>query len=172
MKKFASFILAFIFVILNAQVPRFKKYPIVDTGAQFYFPEEPRFTKALSNDKNEIYAASTIFANVEYGIVIIKLNKTAIENNDLPEEKMISYVDFVNEYFLKITKKTEYGRGHTLENQPNVIGILEYGETENGTGYTIKAWTNKSQIAVMYIGSKKDVNINFQEIYFKGIRFN
>ena len=84
---------------------------------------------------------------------------------------MISYVDFLNEHFLKFIKKTDYGKGHTLENQPDVIGILEYGETEDGTTYTVKAWTNKSMIVVMYVGSKKEVNVNFQEIYFKGIRF-
>ena len=171
MKKLSIFIVLLIGVIISAQVPRFAKYNIADTGAQFYFPTEPKFTKALSNDKNEVYTASTIFANVDYGIIAVKLNEDAIKNNDLPEEKMISYVDFLNEHFLKFTKKTDYGKGHTLENQPDVIGILEYGETEDGTTYAVKAWTNKSMIVVMYIGSKKEVNVNFQEIYFKGIRF-
>jgi basic membrane lipoprotein Med (substrate-binding protein (PBP1-ABC) superfamily) len=59
----------------------------------------------------------------------------------------------------------------SLQNQPDVKGILEYAETEDGTKYTVKSWTNPSMIAVMYVASKKEVNINFQEIYFNGFRF-
>ena len=54
MKKLSIFIVLLIGVIISAQVPRFAKYKIADTGAQFYFPTEPKFTKALSNDKNEV----------------------------------------------------------------------------------------------------------------------
>ena len=57
------------------------------------------------------------------------------------------------------------------EARTDVKGILEYAETEDGTKYTIKSWTNSSMIAVMYVASKKEVNINFQEIYFNGFRF-
>jgi hypothetical protein len=37
MKKLSIFIVLLIGVIISAQVPRFAKYNIADTGAQFYF---------------------------------------------------------------------------------------------------------------------------------------
>jgi hypothetical protein len=84
---------------------------------------------------------------------------------------MESYVNYLNESVFKFSKKTDFGKGHTLENQPDVKGILEYAETEDGTKYTVKSWANQSMIAVMYVASKNEVNYNFQEIYFNGFRF-
>lgn len=172
MKKFSTFIILLIGIIISAQVPKFVKYPIADTGAQFYFPAEPKWQKSISEDKSEIYITTSVIGDVEYGIIVVKLAEEAVKGNENPEALMVNYVNYLNENVFKFTKKTDFGKGHTLENQPNVKGILEYAETEDSTKYTVKSWTNKSMIAVMYMGSKKEVNNNFQEIYFKGIRFN
>lgn len=172
MKKLSPFILLLIGIIISAQVPKFAKYNIADTGAQFYFPAEPKWQKSISEDKSEIYLTTSVIGDVEYGLITVKLAEEAVKSNENPEALMENYVNYLNDNVFKFTKKTNYGKGHTLENQPNVKGIIEYAETEDGTKYTVKSWTNKSMIAVMYVGSKKEVNINFQEIYFKGIRFN
>ena len=171
MKKLTFLIILFIGIIISAQVPRFAKYPIAETGTQFYFPEEPKWQKSISEDKSEIYITTSVIGDVEYGLIAVKLAEEAVKSNENPEALMENYVNYLNDNVFKFTKKTDFGKGHTLENQPDVKGIIEYAETEDGTKYTVKSWTNKSMIAVMYVGSKKEVNINFQEIYFKGIRF-
>ena len=154
MKKLLIFIVLLIGVIISAQVPRFAKYNIADTEAQYYFPTEPKFTKALSNDKNEVYTASTIFANVDYGIIAVKLNEDAIKNNDLPEEKMISYVDFLNEHFLKFTKKTDYGKGHGCAAELE----KEYADRYYGTAKKCGAQTEEANVNAGVAAVRQIVN--------------
>lgn len=171
MKKIIVALYLFLGVAVFSQVPRFAKYPVAETGAQIYLPAQPTWEKSLSEDKSEIYLTSVVSGDAEYGAIVIKLNDEAAKNNENPEALMETYVKYLNDAVFKFSKKTDFGKGHTLENQPDVKGILEYAETEDGTKYTLKSWTNKSMIAVMYVASKKEVNYNFQEIYFKGFRF-
>lgn len=171
MKKLITVIILFFGMTIFAQVPRFAKYDVAETGAQIYLPAQPNWEKSLSEDKSEVYTNSTVFADVEYGVIVVKLGDEVAKGNENSEALMESYVNYLNESAFKFTKKTDYGRGHTLENQPDVKGILEYAETEDGTQYVVKSWTNQSMIAVMYVASKKEVNLNFQELYFNGFRF-
>lgn len=171
MKKHISFLVLFLGIFAFAQVPRFAKYDVAETGAQIYLPAQPSWEKSISEDKSEVYVTSVISGDVEYGVIVVKLGDEVAKGNENSEALMESYVNYLNESAFKFTKKTDYGRGHTLENQPEAKGILEYAETEDGTQYVVKSWTNKSMIAVMYVASKKEVNVNFQEIYFKGFRF-
>lgn len=171
MKKYISVLVLFLGIFAFGQVPRFAKYDVAETGAQLYLPLVPTWEKSLSEDRSEIYLTSVIFGEVEYGAIIIRLAEETAKTNQNPESLMESYVHFLNDNVFKFTKKTDFGKGHTLQNQPDVKGILEYAETEDGTKYTVKSWTNPSMIAVMYVASKKEVNINFQEIYFNGFRF-
>ena len=161
----------FLGIFAFTQVPRFAKYDVAETGAQLYLPAAPIWEKSVSEDKSEVYLTSVIFGDVEYGVIVVKLAEEAIKGNANPEALMESYVNYLNDAVFQFSKKTDFGKGHTLENQPDVKGILEYGEIEDGTKYTVKSWANQSMIAVMYIASKNDVNVNFQEIYFKGFRF-
>lgn len=171
MKKHILFFVLFLGIFAFAQVPRFAKYDVAETGAQIYLPAPPSWEKSVSEDKSEIYLTSTVSGDTEYGVIVVKLTDEAAKGNQNPEALMESYVYYLNENVFKFTGKTDFGKGHTLDNQPNVKGILQYAETEDKTQYVVKSWTNTSMIAVMYIASKKEININFQEIYFKGFRF-
>lgn len=171
MRKYITILILFLGVFAFAQVPRFAKYNVAETGAQMYLPASPTWEKSISEDKSEVYLTSVIFGDVEYGVIAVKLTEEAAKGNGNPEALMESYVNYLNDAVFKFSKKTDFGKGHTLENQPDVKGILEYAETEDGTKYTVKSWANQSMIAVMYIASKNEVNVNFQEIYFKGFRF-
>lgn len=171
MKKYISFLVLFLGIVAFAQVPRFAKYDVAETGAQLYLPAAPIWEKSVSEDKSEVYLTSVIFGDVEYGLIAVKLAEEIVKGNANPEALMESYVNYLNDAVFQFSKKTDFGKGHTLENQPDVKGILEYGEIEDGTKYTVKSWANQSMIAVMYVASKNEVNVNFQEIYFKGFRF-
>ena len=171
MRKYISVLVLFLGIFAFGQVPRFAKYDVAETGAQIYLPAQPTWEKSVSEDKSEIYLTSVVFGDVEYGVIVVKLAEEAVKGNGNPEALMESYVNYLNESVFKFSKKTDFGKGHTLENQPDVKGILEYAETEDGTKYTVKSWANPSMIAVMYIASKNEVNYNFQEIYFNGFRF-
>lgn len=171
MKKYISVLVLFLGIFAFGQVPRFAKYEVAETGAQLYLPMQPTWEKSVAEDKSEIYLTSVTFADVDYGAIVVKLTEEAVKGNENPEALMESYVNYLNEAVFKFSKKTDFGKGHTLENQPDVKGILEYAETDDGTQYVVKSWTNKSMIAVMYVASKKEVNVNFQQLYFNGFRF-
>lgn len=161
----------FLGIFTFSQVPRFTKYNVAETGAQIYLPAQPTWEKSVSDDKSEVYLTSVVSGDAEYGAIVVKLAEETVKGNKNPETLMESYVNYLNDAVFKFSKKTDFGKGHTLENQLDVKGILEYAETENGTKYVVKSWTNQSMISVMYIASKNEVNYNYQEIYFNGFRF-
>ena len=54
MKKYISVLVLFLGIFAMAQVPRFAKYDVAETGAQLYLPAVPTWEKSLSEDKNEV----------------------------------------------------------------------------------------------------------------------
>ena len=122
-------------------------------------------TSTIFESRTDTYLRTTIVKAKAYYKHREKNNKNYYYFKISDEDYKKYYIDG------KFTKKTDFGKGHILQNQADVKGILEYAETEDGTKYTVKSWTNPSMITVMYVSSKKEVNINFQEIYFNGFRF-
>jgi hypothetical protein len=171
MKKLFIITLLLAMVLGFSQVPRFQKFSIADTTSALYMPSEPKWEKLESEDKSIIYSSSVISGEAEYGIFAVKLGEDAVNTKNDPVKIMKSYLNYLNENVFKVTKKTDIGEGHTLKDQPAVKGILEYAETKDGLKYVVKSWTDGSMIALMYVSSLKDVNPNFLEIYFNGMRF-
>ncbi|MBB4806223.1 hypothetical protein HNP38_001495 [Chryseobacterium defluvii] len=160
-------LLLFSFTFYHAQVPRFVKYNVADSGTSLYLPGEPKWETSVSEDKSTIYTTEVNFNNVTYGALVVKLFNPA----DNIEPVLENYLQYLNMNFFQLTKTTDIGKGHTMEKYPDVKGILEYGENAEGESYTIKCWGNKSYLSVLYIRSKEEVNYNFQEMYFNGFRF-
>ena len=83
---------------------------------------------------------------------------------------MESYLEYLKGNF-DITSAAGYGRGHTLNNDPNTRGILDYWKDREKAEWKVKAWTNGSYIGVLYAKSKKELPVNKVDIYLNGFRF-
>lgn len=158
--------------VLHAQVPRFVKYDIMDTGAKAYFPSDPGFELSYSEDNSKVFSSSVEFGGANYGIIMVELAEPLGENEEeVWQELLLSYLDYLSSEVFQLSEVVPPGLGHKLESHPEAIGVLLYGETEEKLQYVIKGWTDRNIIAVMYISSENEIIYNVQEMYLNGFRF-
>lgn len=157
--------------ITFSQVPHFEKYAITQTGAFIYMPEEPVFDLTYSEDSSAVYTSETTFDSIRYGIIYVAL-KTDLGDVTADWENMLwSYMQYLNGAAFDLSSATDPGYGHTLPSDSTAHGILEYGVDNSGNQMSVKGWVNKNALAILYMYSKNEMNINFQSIYLNGIRF-
>jgi hypothetical protein len=175
MYKFSFFILLLsaAFSSAKAQVPRFTKYPINQTGHFAYFPADPgTFAASKSDDGADVYTAEVELDSSFYGMIVVDFVPGSMDGNTKEdmEELLIGYLDYLQTQFM-ITSAAGYGRGHALESNPNAAGVIDYWKDETGFEYKVKGWADTKTLAVLYIGGKEPI-INVQEMYLNGFRFN
>lgn len=173
MKKLQVFILlAFCFSIASvAQVPRFAKYPIMETGANIYIPAEPTWEKSGSEDGSDVYTTEVTFANVNYGAIVVKFAENIGTNKTDWDNLLTNYVEFLSKDVFGFTNSELPGRGHTLDSNPDAIGMITYGIDKNGVEFAVKAWIDSRMLAVLYVSSGSEVNYNVQQLFLNGFRF-
>lgn len=175
MNKISFFILllSVAFTSVKSQVPRFTKYPINQTGHFAYFPADPGvFTPSKSDDGADVYTAEVEVDSSFYGMIVVDFVPGSMgeSTKEDMEEMLIGYLDYLQTQFM-ITSAAGYGRGHTLESNPNAAGVIDYWEDETGFGYKVKGWADTKTLTVLYIGGKEPI-FNVQEMYLNGFRFN
>ena len=169
MKKYLMLLLLGFCVIGFAQTPRFAKYTVATTSMQIYLPTEPKWEKSNSADGSEIYIYDDVFGTINYNAIVVKLDPTLV--NDQPEILLEKYMVYLENSVFSLDQKAGFGKGHTLENQPKVKGILQMGKSKDGKEYKILGWTDGKYIAVLATSSLAEMNYNIQEMFLRGIRF-
>jgi hypothetical protein len=134
MKKFLVLLLVFFGVIVFAQTPMFTKYNVASTSVQIYLPTEPKWDQSTSEDGSEIFIYDGLFGNINYNAIIVKLNPTVV--NDKPENLLESYMIYLENSVFTLDQKAGFGKGHSLDNQPKVHGILQMGKSKNTNNKT------------------------------------
>jgi hypothetical protein len=175
MNKISFFILllSLAFTSAKAQVPRFSKYPINQTGHFAYFPADPgEFAVSKSDDGADVYTAEVELDSSFYGMIVVDFVPGTMDGSSKEnmEELLIGYLDYLQTQFM-IASAAGYGKGHTLESNLNAVGVIDYWEDETGFEYKVKAWADTKTLAVLYIGGKEPI-FNVQEMYLNGFRFN
>jgi hypothetical protein len=175
MYKFSFFILllSLAFTSAKAQVPRLTKYPINQTGHFAYFPADPGvFEVSTSDDGSDVYTAEVEVDSSFYGMIVVDFVPGSMGESTKKdmEELLVAYLDYLQGQFM-ITSTAGYGRGHSLESNPNAAGVIDYWEDETGFAYKVKGWADTKTLAVLYIGGKEPL-FNVQEMYLNGFRFN
>jgi hypothetical protein len=156
-----------------AQVPRFTKYPINQTGHFAYFPADPGvFDVSVSDDGSDVYTAEVEVDSSFYGLIVVDFVPGTMDGSTKEDMEglLTGYLDFLQTQFM-IFSAAGYGTGHTLESNPNAAGVIDYWEDETGFTYKVKGWVDTKTLAVLYIGGKEPV-FNVQEMYLNGFRFN
>lgn len=169
MKKLFTLVFVSCSLIIFAQAPRFKKYNVAETSMQIYLPTEPKWDKTNSEDGSEVFVYDDLFGKINYNAIVVKINPTLV--NDNPESLLENYMVFLENSVYLLDQKAGFGKGHTLENQPKVKGILQMGKSKDGKEYKILGWTDGKYLAVLSTSSLEEMNFNVQELFLRGIRF-
>lgn len=161
--------LSLLFAVAVTHAQTLKKYPISNSGCSLYTYCNPgKFDFDYSEDSSKVYTGECVNAEVTYGIICIKL-LNPIEKLDAAEEMMISYVDFLKADF-HVKKSTGYGKGHTLNNNENTRGLIDYWEDTENQKWKIKAWTDGKFIGVLYANTRKELNETKVNVFLDGFR--
>ena len=169
MKKILGFLLVLSSVMSFTQTPRFTKYSVANTSVQIYLPTEPKWHQTKSKDGTEIYIYDDHFGNMNYTAIVVKLSSTTTVDNS--ENLLEKYLNSSEDSLFLLAKKEGFRKGHTLENQPKVKGILQTGKSKVGKEYKIMGWTDGTYIAVLSTSSLTEMNYNIQEIFLRGVQF-
>ena len=172
-KLFFYFFLIFLFTnSFGQKVPRFSKIAISNSGCFAYFPGTPtNFNASFSEDSSIVYTGSFDFDGYTFGIVSVKFARKTGANNEELENLLIAYMDYLKTFF-DISSTAGYGKGHTLESNPDAIGILDYWEDKSGNQLNVKAWVDHYYLGFMYLLGKTEYpNINIVQLFQNGFRF-
>lgn len=154
-------------------IPRLRRTNLGESGISAYLPSDfPLFTVTPSEDGSEVYTAEFAQGGFIYGCIAVRF---AAPNEGTPDDYeglLIAYLDFLQSQ-IGITGAAGYGRGHTLEGEANVRGVIDYWEDAQGTKYAVKGWVNGTHLAVLYIAGPSEYPVfNAQQMYLDGIRFS
>jgi hypothetical protein len=154
-----------------AQVPKFSKYSIRETGAGLYMPAEPIWEISYSDDSSKLYTAEVEFGGVNYGAIIVKFAESLGDNSKDWQNMIVSYLEYLNKSVFEFESVVDPGFGHKLESHPEAVGVLQYAEDQEGYDYVIKAWADSKYMAVLFVSYRDEMNFNYREIYLNGFRF-
>lgn len=145
-----------------------KKYPLAESGCQYYGYCEIKFEYSKSVDSSAIWSGECIKDSVGYGVICVRL-LSPIKEMNLAEDMMIAYADYLKSSF-EIKKSAGYGKGHRLQQRENTRGIVDYWEDGEKNNWKIKAWTDGKCIGFLYVYSKKALQEPRVNLFLDGLR--
>lgn len=140
-----------------------------ESGCSVYSYCNFTFQTSYSEDSSLLYTGECSPDSVSYGLICIKLREP-LPDLDASEEIVIKYLDFLKTNF-SITKAAGYGKGHTLRNNENTRGVIDYWEDDKQNNWKVKAWTNNKYIVVLYAYSAKTLPDTKIDVYLNGLVF-
>jgi hypothetical protein len=154
----------------NGHAQSLKKYSINETGCSLYLYCDPgKFDSDYSEDSSRVYTAECIKEEITYGIICIKLLVPITDLNSA-EDVMISYLEYLKASS-NIVSAAGYGKGHTLNDNENTRGVIDYWKDKDKNNWKIKAWTNGDFIAVLYASGKKELPETKVDVFLNSFRF-
>jgi hypothetical protein len=178
-KKIITLLTLLVTISLTTVAQNFQKYQINNSGRYAYFPEDPGvFEVEPSEDGSDVYTADILFVDKHfrtshYGTIMVDFPDNVFNESSKEqlEGLLIGYLDYLKQSF-SITESTGYGKGHTLESNPDAIGVIDYWVDVDKTPWKIKGWVDKNTLAVMFIYGESLPEEGYQEMFLNGFRFN
>jgi hypothetical protein len=160
-------------LLINAQSsPVFTRYKISETGCSAYFPSDPgQITVEQSPDSLSVYTGEATWGSANYALILVDLEDHMADLSiEELEDLMTAYMDYLQGEF-DLTESTGYGKGHTLDSNPDATGIIDYWEDDDGTKYDVKSWADNHFLSVLIVYSTEDVDENYKSMFLDGFRF-
>lgn len=157
--------------LTTAQVPRFEKFPMGESGCYAYFPGDPAFELSWSEDSSQVYTGEVVTDSFNYFGICVKLSESIGDNQREQLNLLETYLDYLQDAF-GVTGSAGYGEGHTLEDYPAASGVIDYWEDVDGNSWAIKGWVNSQYLIVLGIyGEAEYPYFEAQQMYLNGVRF-
>lgn len=152
-------------------VPRFEKYPVLETGCSYYLPGSTEFELSLSEDGSKVITGEVMFGNFYFSTITVEF----MEDLVLAPEEMAPMIESYLGYLMStlgITSSAGIGWGHTLESNPNALGGIDYWRDDEGTEYAVKSWCDAHHLSVLLLyGNEEYPYFEAQQMFFDGFRF-
>ena len=163
-------ILPFLFVAFSSNSQAIKKYSIDKTGCSLYmFCDPGKFDISYSDDSSRVYTGECQNENFIYGIICVQL-KEVVSAKDDGENLLEAYLNFLKQQF-SIKETTGYGSGMHLKDREDIIGMIDYWQSEDKMQWAIQGWTDGNVLAVLYVKGNTQPDYAKQQVFFKGLRF-
>lgn len=169
---FKLIVLIYIFSgLVNAQTLKFNWYSVDDLPYSIYFPVKPVFEKSYSDDGSPVYTTQTEQYGFTYGLICVQFKENIGDDKEVWKDLITGYISFLNADVFQLKNTVDPGFGHSLTNDSETIGLLQYGETAEKEQYVTKAWINSQGIAILYIHGMSEVEYSLQQTYLNGFSF-
>ncbi|TXI84651.1 MAG: hypothetical protein E6Q38_01625 [Crocinitomicaceae bacterium] len=152
--------------------PRYAKQAIGQSGVSVYLPqtEDLGIELSLSEDSSEVYTVDVEESGYHYAGIVVKLYGTTLESAEERESLLIDYMDFLMSTF-NITEVVGYGKGHTLESNPDAVGVIDYWYDDEDV-WAVKGWATKTHLVILMLyGADEYPSITSQSLFLNGVRF-
>lgn len=155
------------------KVPRLQKTALGKSGCFAYMPKGDLTCQlTYSIDSSEVYNCDISEGDFVYSVIVVKLKDTRLSTEEDKNDMLIDYLDFLQTNF-SITESAGYGLGHTLNNYPEAVGILDYWKDSENNQWSVKGWADSSTIGIMMLQGPTDYpSFNVQQLFLDGFRFN
>ncbi|MBK7761791.1 MAG: hypothetical protein IPI46_00270 [Bacteroidetes bacterium] len=181
MKYFISLSICFILAVNSIaqsaetfKAPRLSKTAISTSGCFAYLPDdktEKQFETSYSDDSSLVFTGDFESGDYHFSVIVVKLKDQVLTSNEDKEGMMMAYLDFLKTAF-EISNAAGYGKGHTMNENPKALGIIDYWEDKEKAKWAIKAWADENTMAVMMLyGPAEYPNFNIQNMFLNGFRF-
>lgn len=152
-------------------VPRFKKYPVMETGCSYYLPDSTEFELSFSEDGSKVITGELLFGEFHFSTITVEF----VKGMELAKEDMPALIESYLNYLmstLDIVQSAGIGWGHTLDSNPKAIGAIDYWVDSEGTQFAVKVWCDNNYMAVLFLyGDKEYPYYTAQQLFLDGFRF-
>ena len=154
-------------------VPRFEKIAAGENGLHIYMPKGDSTTvleTSYSMDSSVVYTGEVPVGDFTFAVIAVQFGERQEMGQEQKEELLISYLDYLQQSF-EIMEATGYGKGHTLEAVPSMIGVIDYWEDSEFNTWAVKGWGNDEFLVVYMIYGPGDYPyIGAKQMFFEGVR--
>jgi hypothetical protein len=165
-------VISCVFTIYSQEpVPRFQKYPVLETGCSYYLPDSVDFETSYSEDSSVVITGEVMFGDYFFSTITVKFSEDMEATPDDLPVMLESYMNFLMGSF-DIVESAGIGWGHTLESNPDAIGAIDYWVDSEGTQFAVKAWCDEDFMAILFLyGYEEYPYFNAQQMFLDGFRF-
>ncbi len=148
---------------------QWRLYPVEQTGIKVLMPLDPqRFEITQLDNGSQLYIQEVQYENYIYGAIAVVF-KTPLAATTTEAEKYAALESHLNLFqnVMEIQHTVGYGRGHTRDGYPDMVGVVDYWEDKDELQIQLKGWINSKYIVVLYTRGY-DTNAKGWEAFLQG----
>jgi hypothetical protein len=146
----------------------FQKYTLPRTGCTVLLLPTFNHQTLFTSENELLHYANCTEGNIHFGVLCAELNKPLSYFE--AEEKLVRFADGVRAG-LNIPHNTGISTGHTLRNEKNTLGIIDFWQDRKGIDWKVKGYINGRYMAVLYVKNINEGDSLKQEAFLDSFEF-